>query len=562
MNMRIGGLASGMDIDQIVSDLMKAQSKRVDIIKQDQELIQWRQENYQEVNKSLANFILDTKKELGLITSSSSGTILNSSVSRLEWVKSANISDSDIAEVKAYANAAQGSYDINVSQLAENWSSASSGAISLGTNDNLVNQFGLVDGDTIDFTITTNKGSVTVNKTNLSNVSLSDIVSEINQANIGVSAIYDKELDRFFLQTKSTGTENTIQISDNSPLGGGKKLLTGNKSLLKLQYIDDANVAQDLGDGIQYNGKDSFLNFGAATNIIQSSNTFTINNVNITLKEVGQATLNVSSNVSGVLDKIKSFVEKYNEMISSLGSELGEKIYKEYRPLTDEQREAMSDKDVEMWEERAKSGLLRNDSTLERVLQRARSGMYEKVEGVTGIYDHLTEIGITTEAYSSNSRGGKLVIDNTKLASAIETDVDSVLELLFKEPSEALITKSEDKMTSAELTQKRSESGLISRLYDNMVGGMKEIIYKAGTGNDAELYRGVSSTILVNFIVDYSGISMLEKEDSRLDKRIDTLNDYLSRAEDRYWRQFSAMESALQRMNQQSAWLTQQFSQN
>ena len=74
--------------------------------------------------------------------------------------------------------------------------------------------------DTLNFTITTNLGSVTINKTDLSNVTLDDIVKEINQADIGVVAMYDQSSDRFFLQTKHTGSDNWIQISDESADGG------------------------------------------------------------------------------------------------------------------------------------------------------------------------------------------------------------------------------------------------------------------------------------------------------------------------------------------------------
>ncbi|MDD4049222.1 MAG: flagellar filament capping protein FliD, partial [Clostridia bacterium] len=459
----------------------------------------------------------------------------------------------------ATAAAVKGTYHINVSQLAENWSSASSEAISVGDTGNIADQLGLDATDTINFTIDTNQGSVTINKTGLDSVSMSDIITEINQANIGVTAIYDSSLDRFFLQTENTGTDNTVSISDSSVLTGGDKFITGSNNKLKLQYLDSDNNSQVVADGVAYQGKDAIIDFGAATNISQSSNAFTINNVSFNLKATGESSLTVATDTDAVLDKISSFVEKYNEIVEIMGGKLTEKKYSDYRPLTDEQRESLTDKQIEQWEEKGKSGLLSNDYIVDRSLLSFRTGMYQKVEGIEGVFSQLTEIGITTETYSSGSRGGKLVINEAKLRGAIEGDSQSVLELLFKEPDSELAIKPESQMTSTELQQKRSQSGLISRLYDNVVTGMKSIVFKAGTGDEAELYRSVNSTILIDFVVEYSNISMLEKDADDLTDKLEGLYKHLDSVEDRYWRQFSAMEKALQKMNQQSSWLMQQL---
>ncbi|HHV71073.1 MAG TPA: flagellar filament capping protein FliD, partial [Clostridia bacterium] len=354
--------------------------------------------------------------------------------------------------------------------------------------------------------------------------------------------------NRFFLQTTETGENNGFIVTEGE---GTVNFLTGEGNKLKL----------NLESGAVNQGSNAKLNFAGAENIEMSSNNFTINGINFSLKKEGTITVNVSTDVNGVYEKIKAFVDKYNELIDKIGGELNKKRYRDYLPLTDEQKEAMSEKEVELWEERAKSGLLRNDLILTSTLQSVRLGMYESVSGVEGIYDHLTKIGITTEGYSSSSVGGKLVIDKERLLSAIEKDVDSVLELFFKEPSEELRFKSESQMTAEELSRKRSESGLIGRLYDNLIVRMKEIIVKSGTGDNASLYRSVNSTILVDFVAEHGSISMLDRETLELNKRISNMEVYLASLEEKYWKQFTAMEKALNEMYQQSTWLTQQFSQ-
>jgi flagellar hook-associated protein 2 len=564
-NMRIGGLASGMDIDQLVQDMMKAERTRVDVVEQNKQMLLWRQEAYHDANKLLANFILDSKKAFGLSQTTASGALQNTGVQTLDWVKTAAVANTDVADVKALSGAVQGTYNLKVTRLASNWSAASSGSISAGERkDNLVNQLGLAADDVIDFTITTKQGEVRINKTDLRYVSIFDVVNEINQANIGVKAVYDYSLDRFFLQTTNTGSEKTIIIKDESTFTDGENIITGNfitgsENKLKLQYLDGEGVSQAVADSTTYAGEDALFNLGAATGLTQSTNNFTVNDVQITLKEVGATSLNVATNVQGVYEKITAFVEQYNEVIDKLNTELGAKRYADYKPLTAEQREAMSEKQIEKWEEKAKSGLLKNDPEIERTLRAMRSGLYEEVDGVKGIYNQLTQIGISTESYVSGSRGGKLVINSVKLTEAIAQDADSVIECFFKTPDRSLTIKPESQMTSGEIKEKRSQSGLITRLYDNAIAGMKNVITRAGIGSDSDLYRNVNSTILLDFVVDHGSISMLDRDVVRLDQRIRTLNQYLSKRETRYWKQFTAMEKAVNQMNQQSAWMAQQF---
>ncbi len=562
MVLRVGGLASGLDTENIIKELMQAERTKLTGVEQKKQILEWTQESYYEVNKLMANFVLDSKVDFGLAQTTATGSLISTSLNSLTWVKSAGVANEGIATGTAYADAVNGTYRLNVTQLADNWSSASESSISSGEKSNLVSQFGIANEDTVDFTITTNSGSVTINKTDLDNVTLGSIVSEINAANIGVSAMYDADLDRFFLQTTDTGENNTISIEDNSSLTGGASFITGADSLLGLQYYDDdLESYQKVENAETYSGENAIFDFGAAANISQSSNTFTANNINLTLKSTGTTEVTVGTNTNEVYEKISGFVDSYNEMLDAIGKVLGETKYSDYLPLTEEQRETLSEKQIEQWEEKAKSGLLRNDNLLQNAYQEFRTGMYQEVKGVEGSFGYLVSVGITTESYYSGSMGGKLVIDESKLLAAIEEDPDGILDLLFKAPDSSLSYKSETQMTGQEIEEKRSESGLVRRLYDNIVASMKQIISKAGCGDDAALYRSVSSTILVDFIADNSGISQLDRDIDYKDDKLDRLSDYLENVEERYWAQYTALEQAISNMNSQSAWISQMFGQ-
>ena len=88
---------------------------------------------------------------------------------------------------------------------------------------------------------------------------------------------------------------------------------------------------------------------------------------------------------------------------------------------------------------------------------------------------------------------------------------------------------------------------------------MQDIINKSGSGDNAELYRGVKSNILLEFVTKYGSISTLDKDVLQMERKIDDLNAMLFRKENAYYAKFTAMEKAISQMNSQSAWIGQQF---
>lgn len=546
--MRVFGLGSGMDIDQMVADMMKVErNMRITKLEKQKQIDLWKQEAYQEINRDIANFILDVKKEFGLTGSTTTGTLYNKSADSFTWVKSASSSDTTKATATATAKAINGTYSLNITQLAEGVSKTSVSAITTGTGTNtLQDQFGM--SASFSFTIKTN---ITENDTTNYPTgektftfdptvdSIDDVVDAINNAGIGVTAAYDSDLDRFFLNTSSTGSDKYFQITSDSSnfLSDGIGDGSGNKLKLKLQT------------NTKYSGKDLQFDFGDATGLTKSSNTFSINGINITAKSIGTTNITVDTDVDSVYEKISNFVEKYNDIIAKINEKLSEKVYRDYEPLTDEEKEALSEDQIEKWEEMAKSGLLKNDSILSRMISNVRLGMYQSVTGLSSSMNQLTQIGIDTGEYSEK---GKLVIDEAKLKEAIINNASGVIDLLFNEPE-----------SYTDDTDKYNKSGIINRLFDDMIEGMKDVIDKAGPGNDSELLRDVSSSILIDFItganLQNGSISMLDEDILRLEKQITNQENILTKIEDRYYSQFTAMETALNEMNQQSAWLMSQL---
>ncbi len=542
---RFSGIASGMDTETMVKQLMDAEKIRLNKYNQQKEIKKWTQEAYNDTNKDIANFILDSKKELGVS--------IGGSISGASWIKKATSSNTSIFDASSTSSAVTGTHNITVDQLAEGVTLGSASAIQNLGEDKTLDQLGV--GAVGAFSININGETISLDSSN----KLSDVVSAINSKTdaTGVKASYDSSIGRLFLNTISTGSSSKIEITgdtynlfvDPDGAGAGESILKTNMS---------ANGGDTTSsDPAVYVGKDAIIDFDGANDITYSSNNITINGININLKSTGSATIKVDTDVDGVYDKIKGFVDKYNELIDKLNNKTSEKNYRDYKPLTDEEKKSMDEDTINLWEEKAKSGLLKNNEYITKLLGNTRSGLYESVYSdykddpddnndtkLSG-FSFLTEIGISTGSYQEK---GKLKIDEDELKEAITNDVDGVMDLLFKTPDSTTTDK-----------EKRAETGLVNRLYDDMIEGMKNIIDKSGTGDNASLYRNVKSTILIDFVTKSGSISLLDKDVVNIEKQISRENSKLSSIEERYWRQFTAMEKAMNQMNSQSSWLASQM---
>ncbi len=340
------------------------------------------------------------------------------------------------------------------------------------------------------------------------NESLNTVINRINSSSVGVTMFYDSFSDKVTLTRKETGDFNK----------SGDEIITSGEFL---------NTVLKFGSAVEQGGQNAkFTINGLETE--RTSNTFEISGVTFTLKDTfstsdPSVSISISNNTEAVFENIKNFIDKYNETIEKIQNKISEERYRDYPPLTDEQKEAMSEKQIELWEEKAKSGLLRRDPILSSGLSQMRLNFYEPVsnEAINPKYKQLASIGITTSPNYLD--GGKLIIDEAKLKAAIEEDPESIEKLFI----------------SSGTTD--SEKGIMTRLYDTIDNIMEKINERAGKST----WTNNQFTI---------GKNLLD-----LERRIDAFEDRLKQIEDRYWRQFTAMEEAIQRANQQSMYLMNAF---
>ncbi|WP_404454403.1 flagellar filament capping protein FliD [Virgibacillus necropolis] len=341
------------------------------------------------------------------------------------------------------------------------------------------------------------------------------LVSEVNEADNGVNLFYDEVTGQMTLTRTETGNFRGSEFDPKATTedyNGHEIVVSGQFATHQMRF----NVAKETG------GTDAHFTLNGL-DTSRHSNSFEVSGVTFNLKQVfsdKDVKISINNDSEAVFENIKDFVEKYNELIDKVNEKLQEDRHRDYRPLTEKQREELSDRQQELWEEKAKSGLLKGDDLLSGALNDMRRDFYTPVNNgeISSMYQQLTSIGIeTTENYLE---GGKLEIDESKLKEAIQDNPEAV-EKLFDGGSDSSY----------------GQKGILHRLYQSVNETMDVI---KGKAIDSDHTMG--------------------KRIDDLDDRIDVFENRLVQIEDRYWRQFTAMEQAIQRLNSQSMFISQQFS--
>ncbi|WP_423791720.1 flagellar filament capping protein FliD [Lysinibacillus fusiformis] len=239
-------------------------------------------------------------------------------------------------------------------------------------------------------------------------------------------------------------------------------------------------------------------------------------------------TMTSTTDVDDIMAKIKEFITTYNGFIKDLNDQTKETKYRDYTPLTSEQREDMSENEIKLWEEKAKSGLLRGDTLIREGLSGMRSLVYQSNPGIDSKYNSLFSIGITTS--KNYNDGGTLEIDETKLRKVLEEDPDAV-EKLFK--------NSEGKKDDVVDGKTVDTRGYLDKLRGSMKTFEITIEKKAGRSTMTDAQYAI-------------GKNLVDTE-----SRISTWKRKLEDIEARYWKQFTAMEQAINKANQQSSMFMQ-----
>mgnify|MGYP005908675285 CR=1 FL=1 len=358
----------------------------------------------------------------------------------------------------------------------------------------------------------------TVNGTKIEGITADTTVSELltainNNKDAGVTATY-------------LGRENKFVLSSNEK-GEGREISLGAED-------DAANL---IFGGVSQDGTDgemSILYNGVQTTITSSSNTFSIDGLDIRATNTfntgsataeGGVSFTASADTEKVTETVKKFIEAYNAMIDEVRTQATTKPDSNYKPLTDDQKNEMNETSIKNWEDKAKEGILYNSSAL-KDLDNATQGIFSSmmINGVS--YDDLEKIGISfSDDYTA---GGKIVFDEEKFKTAMDSDPEKVSDLFTGTHG---IVNTIDSTLSTYATRYASRNG-------NSYG---VLIEEAGS-------EKLSLTLTNNSIY---------KELKDMQETITNLQSQLSTEQDRYISQFTQMERLINQMNSQSSYLSQ-----
>lgn len=293
------------------------------------------------------------------------------------------------------------------------------------------------------------------------------------------------------------------------------------ESALKLLGMDDidGSAVKESADGtgmVVIEAADSIVQVNGAT-LTSSNTTLDVNGLSLNLVSASdrEVKVTVSNDSTAVYDAIKDFVEQYNSALSEMNKYYYADSARGYDPLTDDQKEAMSDEEVEKWETKIKDSLLRRDSTLSGILETFRTSLTGiTVKASDGKTYSLANLGITTgkdykEYGLLHIKGDEDDTDyadsENTLQSMINSDPDIVMEVM---------------------------SGIVSNLYDS-------------------INKKISTTTTMKSALSFYNDKEMTKQMTQYKKDIKSWETKLSDMEDRYYKQFSAMETALSKLQSQ-----------
>lgn len=387
-------------------------------------------------------------------------------------------------------------------------------------------KFGLAN-PSISHTFTATEGtgegySLTINGKEISvgqNATVADLINAVNKSDAGVTISYSKLEGAFTITANDKGNGGDINIDDSNALAQA----LGLTSTTRASHTEGKNAVITF-DGIQIEHNDNVYEFDGVK--------YDFSEVDPTVGET--ISVNVNKDYDDIKQTIKDFVKDYNQMIDDINAYTStarpkDKNKNYYEPLTDEEKEDMSEKEIEKWEEAAKKGLLYHDTTITSVMSKIRTAMYSAVELEDGSKFGLYNMGIKVMSFldagdTEGAKLGKLKIDEDALDKAFEEHADDIVKL-FTDAENGVMAKVNNAIDSAVKDTGKVKGTLIRK------AGLA-----TGTSNkDNTIY----------------------KEMERINKRIEQLQKRYDKKEEYWWKVFTNLEKMQAQFNEQQNYIAQ-----
>lgn len=502
MPIRMSGLTSGLDTEAIIEELMSAQKTKLTKIENKQTKLTWTQEKWKELNTKLYSLYTDKLSPLRLQSA--------------YQTKKVNTSNESKVKASGNANAVNGTHTLQIKQLAST-QYVTGGKLTVDNQgkevgySTLLRELGYSVGDTI--TITNGKDEAGNPETYTfsvdSDTTIEDFVKFARES--GLNASFDTSQKRLFISAKESGKDNAFSIAMTSQNGLADLSALG---------LGDAAKTVDASDAIfRYNG----VEYEDTTNNVTINGlTFELTGTTSGYDSANEAdresiSVTVSTDVDAVYNKVKEFLTSYNEILKEMNELYYASSSRGYDPLTDEQKEAMSDEEVEKWEKKIKDSLLRSDSTLGELISGMKNALAGNVE-VNGQKYSLAGFGIMTST------------DYTEKG----------LLHIYGDKEDAVYADKDDKLKAALANDPEGTSKALAEIFGNLY---------------SEMTKKMATSSLSSALTFYND-KQLSKLETQYKKEYTTMEERLKTIEDRYYDQFTAMEKAMANMNSQQSALS------
>ena len=508
---RITGMNSGLDTDSMVKELVNAYEKQGEKYTKAKTKTEWKQEAWTNLNNKIKNFF----------TKQASNMRFSSAYSK----KKTTVSDSSKASVIAGNSAVNGTQTLEVKELAKS-AYLTSGEITVkdengkdvkASRTTTLADLGLDISGEIELTIGKGAKDASGNYTEFVNppirvtkdTTLAELQGQIGAA--GFNSSYDEATGRFFISSRESGEANDFGFVSNTD--AGKKV----QELLKLGTANGAS---------KIDGSDAEIKLNGAT-FKSATNNFSINGLTITAKEKtsGAISLVTDMDYDEIYDNVKNFFKEYNSLMNEMDKLYNAASSKGYEPLTSEEKDAMTDDEVEKWETKIKDSLLRGDSELDTISSAMRQAMLSTFD-IDGKTYSLSSFGINTLGYFEAA-------DNEKNAYHIDGDKD-----------DSSTSGNDDKLRAMIASNPTATASFFQQLSSKLYDAMNKI-----------QSRSDSYTSFGNFFSD----KKLQNDYVEKDKQVTKWEKYVADQEEKYYKQFTAMESAMSSLNSQQSYISQLF---
>lgn len=487
MAMRLSGLMSGMDTESIIQQLVAAKQTKVDNTKKAQTKLGWKQDVWKSLNTKLKNL--------------QSKYLSNMRFTDAYSKKTTKVSNPNAVSVITGEDAMNGVQSLKIDKLAKTGYLTGGTVASTGgekvTALTTLGDLGVTAEGSFNVSIGKN-GEKSVDIQVNENTTISDVLTQLKSA--GLNANFDENNQRFFISAKESGAASDFKITAT---GAGEDAL---KALGLDSSVDGYNKTE---------GQDAVIYLNGAK-FESKNNTFAINGLTFTaLSETqDEITVTTQQDTDGIYDMVKNFLKEYNSIINEMDKLYNADSAKGYEPLTTEEKDALSDTEIEEYEKKIKDALLRRDENLSSISSSLRSVMSAGIE-VGGKKLYLHDFGIETLGYFEAP-------DNERNAYHIAGD-----------PDDTDTSGNPDKLKSMIANDPDTVISFFTKLSQNLYDEMSEM------SSSVKDYRSFGS-----FYDDKKMKSDYDNYTTKIKEEEQKLNDY----EDKWYKKFAAMETALAKM--------------